>query len=192
MSSNGIQLIVGLGNPGVEYEHTRHNAGVWFVENIAHRLNTSLRYESKFRGFHAQVEMNSHKIHLLFPTTYMNHSGQSVKIVADYYKISPQAILVAHDEIDLPCARIRLKFDGGDGGHNGLKDIIHHIDTKQFYRLRIGIGRPIHSEEVHNYVLSPPKKNELIEIQQSFVSVEPILPLLIAGDFAKAMQQLHT
>ncbi len=192
MSSKGIQLIVGLGNPGAEYEHTRHNAGVWFIQDIAHRFHATLRYESKFLGFHALVDINGCKIHLLFPTTYMNHSGQSVKLLANYYKILPANILVAHDEIDLPVASIRLKFDGGDGGHNGLKDIMRHLNSKQFYRLRIGIGRPLHSAEVHDYVLSPPKKTELIEIQESLVAVESILSLLIAGEFAKAMQKLHS
>jgi PTH1 family peptidyl-tRNA hydrolase len=190
--ASGIQLIVGLGNPGQEYEHTRHNAGAWFVQDLAHSVNVTLRHTNKYQGLHAQTKVHGHDCHLLIPTTFMNLSGQSVKAVASYYKIPPQSILVAHDEIDVPAGDIRLKFDGGHGGHNGLRDIIRHLNTNQFYRLRIGVGRPGHSNEVVDYVLNVPKKAERELINTAMHNAERILPEIVDGEFQKAMNQLHT
>lgn len=189
---SGIQLIVGLGNPGAEYHKTRHNAGDWFVTEIANATHTDLRPVSKFKGLHATTKIHGHDCQLLIPTTFMNLSGQSVQAVASYYKIPAHAILVAHDEIDLGVGDIRLKYDGGHGGHNGLRDIISHLNTNQFYRLRIGVGHPGNSKEVHDYVLHPPKKPERELIENAMQDAHAVLPLLLEGQFQKAMMKLHS
>jgi PTH1 family peptidyl-tRNA hydrolase len=190
--ASGIQLIVGLANPGSEYEHTRHNAGAWFVSKLADDANITLRPNTKFKGLHGVAKVKGHECQLLVPTTYMNLSGQAVAAVANYYKIPPAAILIAHDEIDLAVATIRLKLDGGDGGHNGLGDIITHLQTKKFYRLRIGVGRPDKGYDVVDYVLHPPKKTERVAIDAALLNAESILPLLMQGEFQKAMHMLHS
>lgn len=190
--SSGIHLIVGLGNPGADYEHTRHNAGAWFVLELAKSVHVNLRHTSKFHGFHAVVQLHGEECHLLIPSTFMNLSGQSVSALASYYKIPPEAILVAHDEIDLPVGDIRLKFDGGHGGHNGLRDIILHFNTNKFHRLRIGVGRPEHSKEVVNYVLRAPGKTERSEIDSAIERACDVLPLMMDGQFQKAMMLLHS
>ncbi len=190
--TSGIQLIVGLGNPGADYETTRHNAGAWFVLQLAHHTHTQLRHETKFHGFYGAAHLHEQDVHLLIPSTYMNLSGQAVSALANYYKISPNAILVAHDEIDLPVGDIRLKFDGGHGGHNGLRDIIRHLNTNQFHRLRIGVGHPGVSREVVDYVLKPPKKSEREQIDAALHEAEQTLPELLSGQFQKAMHKLHT
>jgi peptidyl-tRNA hydrolase, PTH1 family len=190
--SLGIALIVGLGNPGAEYEHTRHNAGAWFVSTLAQRDKISLRPHPKFHGIHGIAKVSGHECHLLIPTTFMNHSGQSVQAIANFYKIPPQAILVAHDELDIPVGVTRLKFNGGHGGHNGLRDIANHLNSKEFYRLRIGIGHPGNSNDVVNYVLAPPKKAERKLIDEAIQETESILPLLMEGQFQKAMHLLHS
>lgn len=190
--SSGIQLIVGLGNPGADYESTRHNAGAWFVFELTHLANATLRHETKFHGLHCTARLQGHDIHLLIPTTFMNLSGQSVSALANYYKIPPDAILIAHDEIDLPVGDIRLKMDGGHGGHNGLRDIISHLGTNKFHRLRIGVGHPGQSKEVVDYVLKPPKKAERELIDIALKDAELALPDLLSGHFQKATQKLHT
>lgn len=190
--TTAIQLIVGLGNPGAEYEHTRHNAGAWFVDQLARKEQVTLRHETKFHGLHALAKIHGHDCHLFIPTTFMNHSGQAVQALANFYKIPPAAMLVAHDEIDLPVADIRLKFDGGHGGHNGLRDIIRHLNTNQFHRLRIGVGHPGSSKDVSDYVLVPPKKSERIEIDAALERADSIVPLVLTGHFQRAMNQLHT
>lgn len=191
--SEGIQLIVGLANPGKEYTHTRHNAGAWFIEALTTLTGAHLRPEAKLQGLHALVHLENHSCHLLIPTTFMNLSGQSVRACMQYYNLSPEALLVAHDEIDLPTGVIKLKYDGGDGGHNGLKDIIRHLHTKKFYRLRIGVGRPAANRgEVVDYVLSPPSKTERNKIDHALTQASDILPLLLGGKMQHAMQQLHT
>jgi PTH1 family peptidyl-tRNA hydrolase len=189
---SGILLIVGLANPGAEYEQTRHNAGAWFVSTLADDANITLRHNPKFHGLHGTAKVKGHDCHLLIPSTYMNHSGQAIQALASYYKIGPRQILVAHDELDLQPGTIRLKFDGGHGGHNGLRDTIHHLSTKEFYRLRIGIGHPGAGHDVSDYVLSPPRKSERAEIDTALHQAEGILPLVMAGEFQKAMQFLHT
>jgi len=190
--SSGIQLIVGLGNPGAEYEKTRHNAGAWFVTELADATNVVLRPDSKLSGLHGIAKLHGHACHLLIPTTYMNLSGQPVQALASYYKIAPDAILVAHDEIDLPVGDIRLKFDGGHGGHNGIRDVMKHINNNKFYRLRIGVGRPEKSSDSADYVLHPPKKAERTQIDAAMQKANQIIPLVLAGQFQKAMQELHT
>ncbi len=190
--SSPILLIVGLGNPGAEYEHTRHNAGAWFVMELAHSAHATLRHEPKLLGFHCATKLHSHPCHLLIPTTFMNHSGQSVQALASYYKIAPESILIAHDEIDLPVGDVRLKFDGGHGGHNGLRDIINHLNSNKFYRLRIGVGHPGNSKEVIDYVLHPPKKTEREQIDTALQNAQKVIPLVLAGEIQKAMHALHT
>lgn len=190
---SAIQLIVGLANPGKEYASTRHNAGAWLVEELAQFARTELRHENKYHGMHSLATLvTQHPCHLLIPTTFMNHSGQAVRACMNYHKIPTSAIVIAHDDIDLPVGTLRLKFDGGDGGHNGLKDIIRHLNTKQFYRLRIGVGRPTPSKEVVDYVLSPPAKAEHKMIMSAISMIHTVLPLLLGGEMQKAMQQLHT
>jgi PTH1 family peptidyl-tRNA hydrolase len=190
--SSGIQLIVGLGNPGADYEATRHNAGAWFVLDLAQNNDAALRSETRFHGLHGTARIHGHDVHLLIPTTYMNLSGQSVGALASYYKIPAEAILVAHDEIDLPVGDIRLKFDGGHGGHNGLRDIFRHLNTNKFHRLRIGVGHPGNSKEVVDYVLKPPKKSEREQIDTALHEALRVLPQLLDGQFQQATQELHT
>jgi PTH1 family peptidyl-tRNA hydrolase len=189
---SGIKLIVGLANPGREYENTRHNAGEWFVQSLITNENIHLRSESKYHGLYGQGKLHHLPCHFLIPTTFMNLSGQSVRALASYLKITPAEILVAHDEIDLPVGIIKLKFDGGDGGHNGLKDIIRHLNTKQFYRLRIGVGRPRAGQDTADYVLDNPSKSDRKQIDHSISLSQDALPLMLNGEFQKAMQLLHT
>lgn len=190
--SSPIQLIVGLANPGKEYADTRHNAGAWFIDALLQNSNAKLKAQAKFHGLYTQIELHGNVCHLLIPTTFMNLSGQSVRACMTYHKISPSGILVAHDEIDLPAGTIRLKLDGGDGGHNGLKDIIRNIHTKQFYRLRIGVGRPTAEKDVVDYVLHKPSKVERSQIDTAIEKAEDTLPLILEGHIQKAMHQLHT
>lgn len=190
--SSGILLIVGLGNPGPDYEDTRHNAGAWFVSKLAESIHLSLRNNIKFHGLHGTAKLHDHDCHFLIPTTFMNLSGQSVSALANYYKIPPHAILIAHDEIDLAVGDIRLKMDGGHGGHNGLRDIISHLGTNKFHRLRIGVGHPGNSDDVVDYVLTRPRKSEREQIDTALQDATHILPHLLDGHFQKAMQELHT
>lgn len=187
-----IQLIVGLANPGKEYEQTRHNAGAWFIDEITRHLNITLRMEAKYHGLHGVVQLHGQVCHLLVPTTFMNLSGQSVRACMSYHKIPTHSVLITHDEIDLPAGVVKLKLDGGDGGHNGLKDVIRHLNTKQFYRLRIGVGRPAHSKDVIDYVLDKPSKSDRQKIDSALIRAQEALPLIMCGDMQKAMQQLHT
>lgn len=192
MANQGLRLIVGLGNPGLEYENTRHNAGVWFVNEIAQANNVLLRHDKKFKGFHGVTQIDHQECHLLIPTTFMNLSGQSVTPCAAFYKILPNQILVAHDEIDIPVGDIRLKFEGGHGGHNGLRDIIAKLGTKSFHRLRIGVDRPKAGGDVSDYVLHKPAKSERVSIDACLQKAITTLPLIVAGQFQKAMSTLHS
>lgn len=189
---SSIQLIVGLANPGKEYENTRHNAGAWWVEAIASSAHAVLRRESKYHGLHSLIQLHDNSCHLLIPTTYMNLSGQAVHACMNYHKIAPGAILVAHDDIDLPAGTVKLKFDGGDGGHNGLKDIMRHLNTRQFYRLRIGVGHPGNSKDVVDYVLDNPSRADRSKIDDALARADEALPLILGGEMQKAMQKLHT
>lgn len=187
-----IQLIVGLANPGKEYADTRHNAGAWFVEDIAREAHAKFKVDSKYHGLHTLIQVDGQPCQLLIPTTFMNLSGQSIRACMSYHKIAPASLLVAHDDIDLPVGTVKLKYDGGDGGHNGLKDIIRHLSSRQFYRLRIGIGHPGNSDDVVDYVLEKPSKADRQKINDALIAALNILPLLIAGEMQKAMQALHT
>lgn len=192
--SAGIRLIAGLGNPGPAYENTRHNAGAWFVTGIASQAEVSLRETSRFKGQHAilRCESSEHELHLLIPSTFMNLSGQSVAALARYYDIPPKSILVAHDDIDLEAGDIRLKLDGGHGGHNGLRDIISHLGSAAFHRLRIGVAHPGHRNEVADHVLSAPSRTDRALIDKAMENAEAVLPALLAGKFQQATQTLHT
>ena len=190
--SAAIKLIVGLGNPGAEYANTRHNAGFWWVDCVAHDESISLRPESKFHGLAGRVGNGSDELWLLQPQTYMNRSGLSVVALARFYKVTPEQILVVHDELDLPPGVAKLKQGGGHGGHNGLKDIIAHLGGPNFWRLRLGIGHPGDRNEVANFVLKPPRQEEQRVIDDAIDVSLKVLPLLRKGDFPKAMHQLHT
>lgn len=186
-----IQLIVGLANPGSEYAATRHNAGAWFVEQLAESLHTSLRLENKFHSLVGNVKIAGHSCWLLIPTTFMNHSGQAVKTFANYYQIPPENILVAHDELDFSPGIIKLKQGGGHAGHNGLRDIVAHLHNNNFYRLRLGIGHPGNRDQVTDYVLSRPNNSDRELIFQVIDKAIGLLPSLLAGKIQSVMQELH-
>jgi PTH1 family peptidyl-tRNA hydrolase len=185
-----IQLIVGLGNPGAKYEATRHNVGFWFVEHLARSKGASFRNENKFRGEVCSLTLDGSNVWLLKPLTYMNHSGQAVRALAQFYKIPVEAILVVHDELDIPPGVLRVKQGGGHGGHNGLRDIIAHMG-KEFVRLRIGIGHPGDSRDVTNYVLGRASATDQTEIENALDDAVHYLPLIIQGEMQKAMNHLH-
>jgi PTH1 family peptidyl-tRNA hydrolase len=188
-----IKLIVGLGNPGTEYRGTRHNAGADFVEELARQNGDSLQADSKFYGLAGQVTLAGHALRLLIPTTFMNRSGQAVAAMATFYKIAPEEILVAHDELDISPGTARFKRGGGHGGHNGLRDIIPALgNSRDFYRLRIGIGHPGHASKVSGYVLSKPSSEDRNRIDACIEEAIAALPLLLAGDDTKAMTRLHS
>ncbi|HCU04783.1 MAG TPA: aminoacyl-tRNA hydrolase [Coxiellaceae bacterium] len=192
MGTLPIQLIVGLGNPGTEYERTRHNAGVWILERLAHLAKSSLAPDKKFLALTSRANLFNQPVYLLFPTTYMNNSGKSVQSFAHYYKIPPEAILVMHDDLDLPIGTVKLKQGGGHAGHNGLRDIIQQLGSHNFFRLRIGIGRPNNHSNVIDYVLKQPTPNEKTILDEGIDRVMPIFPDIIAGNLSQAMQKLHT
>jgi PTH1 family peptidyl-tRNA hydrolase len=188
----GIQLIVGLGNPGAQYEATRHNAGFWWVDQIAAETSSKLAAEGKFFGIAGRLKAHDHEAWLLKPTTFMNASGRSVAAIANFYKIPPEAVLVVHDELDLEPGSVKLKKGGGHGGHNGLKDITSALGTADFWRLRLGIGHPGDRNEVVNYVLHTPLRDEMQLIEQTIDSSTALLPMLLKGNFEAAMLKLHT
>lgn len=191
--SHPIQLIVGLGNPGNEYQHTRHNAGAWYVINLAKQIGANWRLESKFFCHYTDITLNHHNCRLILPSTYMNHSGQAVQAISNFYKIPHDAILIAHDELDLAAGLVRLKQGGGHAGHNGLRDIINRTGSANFLRLRIGISRPpIPQQPVADYVLAKPTTLELNAIESAVAQAIDITPLLVSGQISKAMQVLHT
>nr|WP_251701964.1 aminoacyl-tRNA hydrolase [Pseudomonas boanensis] len=186
-------MIVGLGNPGPEYDQTRHNAGALFVERLADRERVNLSLDKKYFGLVGKFSHQGRDVRLLIPTTYMNRSGQSVAALAGFFRIPPEAILVAHDELDMPPGVAKLKKGGGHGGHNGLRDIIAQLGNQNsFYRLRLGIGHPGHSSLVSGYVLgrAPRAEQELLGTSIDFAL--DVLPEMLAGDFTRAMQKLHS
>jgi PTH1 family peptidyl-tRNA hydrolase len=190
-SSEKIALIVGLGNPGDDYRGTRHNAGADFVAELARQHAVSLQPDVKFHGLCGRLQSVGMDIRLLIPTTFMNRSGQSVSAMAKFFKLEPSTILVAHDELDFEPGVARLKVSGGHGGHNGLRDISKALgDT--YLRLRLGIGHPGLARDVSDYVLSRPSKSDRSLIDASIDNALSTLPLLAAGDWARATQQLHS
>ena len=181
------RLIVGLGNPGVEYASTRHNLGFWFIDRLAGDLKVAMAPQGKFFGTIGRKD----DLWLLQPSTFMNRSGQAVVALARFYKIMPDEILVVHDELDLLPGGIRLKQGGGNGGHNGLKDIQAHLTTPDFWRLRLGIGHPGDRNEVVNYVLKPPRREEQEAIDQAIDRCLLTASRLLAGDYEAAQRTLH-
>ncbi len=188
-----IQLIVGLGNPGPEYSNTRHNAGAWFVEQLAQQHQILLRPEKKYFGLYGKGLIADQIIHLLIPTTFMNRSGQAVAPLANFFRIPPEKILVAHDELDLPPGTAKIKLGGGHGGHNGLRDIIASLaNNKNFYRLRIGIGHPGHKDKVSGYVLGKAPIHEHQQIEQTIAEATRCFEIWQQQGLTKAQQQLHS
>ncbi len=187
-----IKLFVGLGNPGPEYEATRHNAGFWWVDALARELKVSLAMDKGYQGLVARASLHGHAIWLLEPQTYMNLSGRSVAALARFFKIAPQEILVVHDELDIAPGQAKLKLGGSHAGHNGLRDIHAQLGTDQYWRLRLGVGHPGHKAEVVNWVLKKPILDDHIAIEQCIDRSLKALPALMAGDMAKAMLQVHT
>jgi peptidyl-tRNA hydrolase, PTH1 family len=186
-----IRLIVGLGNPGQQYQKTRHNVGFLFLDELVSDLDEAWTSESRFQGWVAECHLAAKKVMLLKPQTFMNRSGQSVGMVARYYKLRPEEILVVHDELDFEVGVVRLKKNGGHAGHNGLRDIISHLGSKEFYRLRIGIGRPDMGKAVADYVLSNPSKKEWGLMGSAFDLSRRYLDQMAAGDMTAAMNKLN-
>lgn len=187
-----IKMIVGLGNIGKEYENTRHNVGEWLIAEIAREQSESFSANSKLNSNIAKVSLAYNNVILVFPTTYMNNSGLAVSKVANFYKITPEEILVVHDELDIDCGQIRLKKGGGHGGHNGLRSIHQHLGTNDYLRLRIGIGHPGHKSKVSNYVLSNPSVQQKSLIDESINNAICVLDDIINYKLEPAMQKLHT
>jgi PTH1 family peptidyl-tRNA hydrolase len=185
-----LRLIVGLGNPGAEYAETRHNAGFWLCERLARELGVNPGRESRFHGLAGQARAAN--LWFLLPQTFMNRCGQSVRALTQFYRIEPAEMLVLHDELDLPPGQMRLKFGGGLGGHNGLKDITAHLGTQDYWRLRIGIGHPGDRNEVVDYVLKPPRREERAEIDAALDRALLAWPTLARGDFAAATQRINS
>lgn len=186
-----FKLIVGLGNPGREYSNTRHNAGFWFVDKLATKYKTTFTLENKFSAELARFKYKDEDIFLLKPQTYMNLSGKSVQSLASFYRIEPAQILVVHDELDFTPSIVKLKQGGGNGGHNGLKDI-DRVIGKNYWRLRIGIGHPGDSSKVVGYVLKNPPTDELIEISLGIDKALSIFEMLLDGKISEATKKLHT
>ena len=188
-----IKLIAGLGNPGSEYRGTRHNAGADFVEELARRCGVSLQTEAKFYGLTGRISLSGHDLRLLIPTTFMNCSGKAVAAMAGFFKIAPENMLIAYDELDIPAGSARFKQGGGLGGHNGLRDIVPALGNNQnFHRLRIGIGHPGHASKVTGHVLNTPSQADRERIDACIDEAIAALPLLLDGDSTKAMTQLHS
>lgn len=188
-----VQLIVGLGNPGPEYDQTRHNAGALFVERVAASQRVNLSVDRKYFGLVGKFNHQGREVRLLIPTTYMNRSGQAVAALANFFKLKPEEILVAHDELDMPPGVAKLKQGGGHGGHNGLRDIIAQLGNQNnFHRLRLGIGHPGHASLVSGYVLGRAPRSEQELLEQSIDFALDVLPEILAGDWTVAMRKLHS
>jgi PTH1 family peptidyl-tRNA hydrolase len=189
---SAVQLIVGLGNPGAEYEQTRHNAGFWFVDELARVNQCSMRKEARFHAEVGRCTLHGHDCRLQKPITFMNRSGQAAIALADFLRIPPSEILVVHDELDLEPGTVRLKKGGGHGGHNGLRDLIAHLGTQDFMRLRLGIGHPGDRNQVVDYVLHRPSRDEREQIDAAIQRALDVMPLTVAGEFERAMHKLHS
>ena len=193
MPDHPVKLIVGLGNPGPQHHSNRHNAGVLFLRNLCESYNGQLRGETKFFGEFGSININGTDIKLIFPTTFMNHSGKSVAAVCKFYKILPENMLVAYDEIDFDVGVTRSKDGGGHGGHNGIRDIINAIGgNREFFRLRIGVGHPGHKSMVADYVLSDPSRSESSIIMSNIEDAVRVIPKAIEGHWEEAMRLLHS
>lgn len=193
MQDKPLKLIVGLGNPGSQYESNRHNAGVIFLRELCESYSGKLRGESKFFGEFGSINIAGDDIKLLFPTTFMNHSGKSVAAACNFYKIEAENMLVAYDEIDFEVGVTRFKQGGGHGGHNGMRDIINALGgRKDFHRLRIGVGHPGHKSMVSNYVLGNPSRSEADVIHGDIQNAIRVMPKAVTGEWEEAMRLLHT
>jgi PTH1 family peptidyl-tRNA hydrolase len=186
-----IALIAGLGNPGPGYKGTRHNAGFWFIDELSQHYSLDFKLESRFHGEVANPQIKGLPIRVLRPATFMNESGQSVASLMRYFAIEPSSLLVVHDDLDLEPGVARLKDGGGHGGHNGLRDLISHIDSNDFVRLRLGIGHPGHPDDVTDYVLHAPPANERSAIFDAVSRAVALIEPIINGDHAVVMNELH-
>lgn len=184
-------MVVGLGNPGRQYEANRHNTGFWFVDLLARRYGSEFKLEGRFHGSVCRIQVGGNECWLLKPSTYMNRSGQSVSSLAKYYKLDPSQILVAHDELDMVAGEVRLKQDGGHAGHNGLRDIISAVGSKQFWRLRIGIDHPGERSLVVDYVLGNPSRDDAIAIESCLERAADLFPKILSGEYQSVMNELH-
>jgi PTH1 family peptidyl-tRNA hydrolase len=187
-----IKLFVGLGNPGAEYDATRHNAGFWWIDSLAREFKVSLCMDKNYHGLMARAMVHGNTIWLLQPQTFMNLSGKSVAALARFFKIAPHEILVAHDELDISPGQAKLKFGGSHAGHNGLRDIHAQLGSSDYWRLRLGIGHPGTKGEVINWVLKKPSQDDRIAIEQSIDRSRKAVPAFIAGDMQKATLLIHT
>jgi len=187
-----IKLLVGLGNPGTEYEATRHNAGFWWIDTVARDLKVMLQPDRAYHGLVARTSVKGETVWLLEPQTFMNLSGKSVGALARFFKIQPQEILVVHDELDITPGEAKLKLGGSHAGHNGLRDIHAQLGTDQYWRLRIGIGHPGVKSEVANWVLKKPAPDQRTAIEDCITRTSLALPYLLSGDMVKATQMIHT
>jgi PTH1 family peptidyl-tRNA hydrolase len=187
-----LKVIVGLGNPGPKYTETRHNAGFWFIEEVARKYSATFRPDKKFHGEVAKISLEGKDIWLLKPDTFMNRSGLAVQSLLSFYRITAEQLLVAHDEIDLPPGTAKLKTGGGHGGHNGLRDIISQLGTNDFHRLRIGVGHPGSKEQVVDYVLHNASRDDRILIDRDIDDAVSVMPELASGALEQAMQKLHS
>ena len=187
-----LRLIAGLGNPGSEYAQTRHNAGFWFADELVRAHGGRFSNDAKLHGETCKLDIGGVPIWVLKPSTFMNRSGQSVGAALRYFKIAPEEMLVVHDELDLPPGTARLKFDGGHGGQNGLRDLVAHLGHGRFHRLRIGIGHPGHKDKVTLWVLGRPGRDDEAAILRGIDDALGVLPNVMAGDINEAMKRLHT
>lgn len=191
--STDIKLIVGLANPGPEYKDTRHNAGAWFIEELCRSNNVTLKNDPKYFGYTGKVILNGQEIKLLIPTTFMNLSGKSISALANFFKIKPEQILVAHDELDMDPGKAKIKLGGGHGGHNGLRDTIAKLaNNKNFYRLRVGIGHPGHKEQVTGWVLGKPPQSDKEKIEAAIDEAVRSLDVWFKQDLKAAQHRLHS
>lgn len=190
--SESLEAIVGLGNPGPRYEETRHNAGFWFADALARRCGAHFRSDNKSHGDLTRISVDGADVWLLKPATWMNHSGRSVASLVNYYRLQPDQVLVAYDELDLPPGTVKLKTGGGHGGHNGLRDTISALGSPDFHRLRIGIGHPGDRDLVTPWVLSRPNREDRGAILDAIDRAIEVTPLLAGGDFPEATKRLHT
>ena len=186
-----IRIIAGLGNPDEKYERTLHNAGFWFVDELARKYGGSFRYEKKFDADYCRIDLHGEDVWLVKPQSFMNSSGQPIRGMLDYYRLRTNELLVAHDEIDLPPGTVRLKEGGGHGGHNGLRDIIRHCGN-DFLRLRLGVGHPGEKHKVTNYVLKRGSADIEAAVERNIDDAVAVMPELVEGNVAAAMKQLHT
>ncbi len=186
-----IRLIAGLGNPGSQYDKTRHNAGFWFVDELARRYSGQFSAEKRFSGDVCKLQVGTNTVWLIKPTTFMNRSGLAVRQLADFYRIPVEQILVAHDELDIPAGELRLKQAGGHGGHNGLRDCHVHLSAN-YWRLRLGVGHPGDKSKVVDYVLSRPSAEDEIVIMRAIDDAADQIELILQGEMQKAMQALHS